>query len=92
MVNLQGPHERFVGRLIEIGPAGLSVRGLDIGAFEAWMADIVRREESGVRPSTVFFPLHRIEKIILDEDLGGIPSLANTFLEKVGVSIDKYLE
>ncbi len=92
IINLQTPSERFVGRLIEIGTAGVTLRGLDLGAFEDWMNDITQREESGVRPTTIFFPLHRVEKIMLDENLGGIPSLGNTFLTKVGSSVEKFLE
>ncbi len=91
-VNLQNPPERFVGRLIEIGIAGITLRGLDLKAFDDWMNDIAQQEESGVRPTTIFFPLHRIEKMMLDEDIGGIPSLANTFLTKVGASVKDYLE
>ena len=92
IINLQMPSERFVGRLIEINVAGVTLRGLDLGAFEDWMNDIARQEESGVRPGTIFFPLHRIEKIMLDENLGGIPSLANTFLTRVGSSVADHLE
>ncbi len=44
-----------------------------------------------MRPTTVFFPLHRIEKIMLDEDIGGIPSLANQFLARIGASVHDYL-
>jgi|TARA_B100002003_G_C13598805_1_gene308997 hypothetical protein len=83
IINLQNPTERFVGRLIEIALSGVMIRGVDIKAFDDWMNDVTDEEESGVRPTTIFYPLHRIEKIMLDEDLGGIPSLANTFLTKV---------
>ena len=92
IVNLGNPPERFVGRLIEIDVAGVTLRGLDLNAFDDWMNDIATEEESGVRPTTIFFPLHRIEKMMLDEDIGGIPSLANTFLTKVGASVEDYLE
>ena len=51
-----------------------------------------RGEESGVQPNTVFFPIHRIEKIILDEGIGAIPSLSDTFLTKVGSGIEQHLE
>lgn len=91
IVNLHSPSERFVGRLIEIGQPGVTLRGLDLAGFDDWMNDIAREEPSGVRPSTIFFPLHRIEKILLDEDLGGIPSLSNTFLSRIGISIDEFL-
>ncbi len=92
IVNLQSPMERFVGRLIEIAAPGVTLRGLDLRSFDDWMNDISTEEESGVRPTTIFFPLHRVEKIMLDEDMGGIPSLASTFLTKTGASIDDYLE
>ncbi len=92
IVNLQSPMERFVDLLIEIGTPGVTLRGLDLRSFDDWMNDISTEEESGVRPTTIFFPLHRVEKIMLDEDIGGIPSLANTFLTKTGTSIDDYLE
>jgi hypothetical protein len=72
--------------------AGATIRGVDLNAFDDWMNHINGREESGVQPTTVFFPLHRIEKIILDEGIGAIPSLAATFLTRVGASVQEYLE
>lgn len=92
IVNLQGPKERFFGRLIDITSPGITVRGIDLNAFEDWMAHITQREESGVQPTTIFFPLHRIEKIILDEGIGAIPSLSDTFLTKVGSAVQDHLE
>jgi hypothetical protein len=92
IVNLQGPRERFFGRLLDIATAGVTVRGIDLNAFEDWMNHITYREESGVQPTTIFFPLHRIEKIIMDEGIGAIPSLADTFLTKVGSAVEEHLE
>ncbi len=92
VVNLQGPKERFFGRLIEISSPGITVRGIDLNALGDWMDHITSREESGVQPTTIFFPLHRIEKIILDEGIGALPSLSATFLTKVGTSVEEHLE
>jgi hypothetical protein len=92
VVNLHSPRESFFGRLMEIGPAGVTVRGIDLGAFEDWMNHITQHEESGVQPTTIFFPLHRIEKIMLDEGIGAIPSLSDTFLTTVGVAVTEHLE
>ena len=92
IVNLQGPRERFFGRLLEIGTAGITVRGIDLNAFEDWMNHITYREESGVQPTTIFFPLHRIEKIIMDEGIGAIPSFSDTFLTRVGSAVEDHLE
>ena len=92
IVNLQGPRERFFGRLLDMAPHGITVRGIDLNAFEDWMAHITYREESGVQPNTVFFPIHRIEKIIMDEGIGAIPSLSDTFLTRVGSAVVDHLE
>jgi len=92
IVNLQAPRERFFGCLLDISTAGVTVRGIDLNAFDDWMNHITYREESGVQPTTVFFPLHRIEKIILDEGIGAIPSLSDTFLTKVGSAVGDHLE
>lgn len=92
VVNLQSPRERFFGRLIEISSPGITVRGIDLNAFEDWMNAITHREESGVQPTTIFFPLQRIEKIMLDEGIGAIPSLSDTFLTKVGTAVTDHLE
>jgi hypothetical protein len=92
IVNLQEPRERFFGRLLDIATHGITVRGIDLNAFEDWMDHISHREESGVQPTTVFYPIHRIEKIILDEGIGAIPSLSDTFLTKIGAAVSEYLE
>src|SRR5262245_56445233 len=92
ILNLQSPKERFFGQLLEITTPGVTVRGIDINAFEDWMDNIRHQEETGVQPTTIFFPLHRIEKIILDEGIGAIPSLSDTFLTKVGSAVQEHLE
>jgi hypothetical protein len=92
IVNLISPKQRFFGCLKDLGAAGVTVRGIDLDAFEDWMNNIAGREENGVQPTTIFFPLHRVEKIILDEGLGEIPSLSNTFLTKIGSAVEEHLE
>src|SRR5262249_54715371 len=92
VINLQAPKERFFGRVLDISAAGVTVRGLDLNAFDDWMNHIKLHEESGVQATTIFFPLHRVEKIILDEGIGAIPSLSDTFLTKVGVAVEDHLE
>ena len=92
IVNLHAPQERFFGRLLDVATHGVTVRGIDLNAFGDWMGHITTHEESGVQPNTVFFPMHRIEKIIQDEGIGALPSFADTFLTKVGAAVEEYLE
>jgi hypothetical protein len=92
IVNLESPKQRFLGRLLDTTPAGVTVRGIDLDAYDDWINHIAAEEESGVQATTIFFPLHRVEKMILDENLGAIPSLAKAFLTRVGRPIEEYLE
>ena len=63
-----------------------------MNAFGDWMDHIAHHEESGVQPTTVLYPIHWIEKIILDEGIGAIPSPSDTFLTKIGATGLEYLE
>ena len=92
IVNLVTPRERFFGRLVELTSAGVTVRGIDLNAFEDWISSVTAGDDSGVRPTTVFFPLHRVEKMLLDEAIGQIPSLSETFHTKVGETAILHLE
>ncbi|MBN2135036.1 MAG: hypothetical protein JW737_04855 [Acidobacteria bacterium] len=90
IVYLQNPKERVWGRLQNINEIGLIIRGLDVNSFEDWARQIARGEE-GIGLTTIMFPTYRIEKIIIDEEVGGLPSLKDKFLELVGISIENYL-
>ena len=92
IVTLGAPKQRFLGKLLDITPAGVTVRGVDLDAFEDWVNHVAVQEESGVQATTTFFPIHRVEKMILDEGLGAIPSMSHTFLMRAGTSIDEHLD
>ena len=92
IMNLLAPRQRFFGRLVALNPSGITIRGLDLDAFEDWMNHVAAEEEGGVSPTTTFFPLHRVEKMILDENNGVIPSLSTEFLTRVGDPVQKFLE
>jgi hypothetical protein len=68
--------------ILDLAPAGVSLRGIDLGSFE----DFARQVRAGdaVTPNAVFFPMHRIERIELDTRNGDIPSLQGRFLHKSG--------
>jgi hypothetical protein len=89
IVSLHSPREKFWGRLLDLTVAGVTVRGLDLNAFEDWIRQFGGEEATGL--TTVFYPLHRIERIVLDEPEGIIPSLKERFQQKSGLSLDGYL-
>ncbi len=82
LVTLSAPREKFWGVLLEVSPAGISLRGLDLNSFE----DFVHLVRSGepASPAAVFFPMHRVERMEADEHSGDIPSLKERFQEKTG--------
>ena len=89
LITLNSPREKFWGAVLEITPAGVSVRGVDLNSFDE-ITGMLRSEEH-VMPATVFFPLNRMERMELDVNNGPIPSLAERFQSKSGQSAAKFL-
>ena len=82
LVTLNTPREKFWGVVLELTPAGLGVRGIDLNSFDDF-ARLVREGEP-VAAGALFFPMHRVERIELDARNGSIPSLAERFASKSG--------
>src|SRR5215471_10811640 len=80
IVTLSSPREKFWGVVLDLSVQGISLRGVELAAFEDLVAMIKAGDEftSGV----VFFPMHRIERIELDLPEGSIHSLAERFKDK----------
>ena len=84
LVHLVSPREKFWGILRDRDASGITVRGLSLEGFEGWLHEIARKEEVTVLPATVFFPLHRVERVFLDETAGEFVSFADRFKRTVG--------
>jgi len=84
LLYLQGPKEKFWGVLVQIGVAGIVVRGLDLEVFDDWMRQEARDEERLIGPTTVFYPIHRLERMERDETVGPLLSYAERFAGEVG--------
>jgi len=83
-VSCSGPREKYWGVLLGLTPAGATVRGLPLGAFEDWLHQVVRDTPRLIGAVTVFFPAHRLERIELDESSGMVEGLADRFRRLVG--------
>jgi hypothetical protein len=90
LVNLHSPREKVWGVLSQLTPSGIYLRGIDLNTFEDWVRMIVRGERN-IGLSAVFFPMWRVERVALDEPVDDIPSLADRFYARVGLTIDEYL-
>ena len=91
VVSLESPKEKIWGQLLRLDPQGVTVRGLDLDSFDDFVRQIVAREECSVGMTQVFYPMHRVERIALDEPSGSIPSISERFRSLVGLSIQEYL-
>ena len=82
LVTLNSPREKYWGAVIAISAAGVSLRGIDLHSFEDFARQVKNGEE--VQPNSVFFPMHRVERMELDARNGEIPSMQERFATKAG--------
>ncbi|MGH9399481.1 MAG: hypothetical protein ACRD00_03870 [Thermoanaerobaculia bacterium] len=91
LIHLVNPREKFWGILRAESVSGVTVRGLALEGFEGWLREIAHREPLSSHPATVFFPLHRVERIFADETAGEVVSFADRFRKQVGEDARYYL-
>lgn len=84
---LHGPKEKIWGLLISISAPGIVVRGIDIAVFDDWMRQEARGDEALIGLVTSFYPIHRLERMELDETVGPILSYADRFSDGAGKSV-----
>jgi hypothetical protein len=92
IVNLVNPKEKFWGMLASLSSAGVTLRGINIDSFNDWVRSLARGEEQDLGMVRMFVPLFRVERIFLDEAVGGVPSYAQHFESVVGKPLADYLE
>jgi len=86
---LHSPREKVWGQLVDLNPAGVTIHGLDLNAFDEWLKQWGSEEESGL--ATVFYPLQRVERMELDEPVGDLPSLEQRFQQRTHLTLAQYL-
>ena len=91
IVSLGTPREKIWGQLLQLDAKGVTVRGIELNSFDDFVRQIVAREEFTVGMTQVFYPMHRVERVEMDESSGSIPSLSERFHSLVGLSIQEYL-
>ena len=90
LINLQNPKEKFWGVVLSVQSSGITIRGIDLNSFDDWSRGVAKGEgDMGL--STTFFPIHRVERVTLDETVGTILSLAETFEARVGQDLWSFL-
>ena len=88
LIYLHSPREKVFGVLVSLQPAGVSVRGIELAAFE----DFLRQEARGDRGlglATLFYPMSRVERVEKDETVGDLEGIADRFRRETGRSIQQ---
>lgn len=86
---LRDPKEKIWGLLLSMTTAGIAVRGIDLTVFDDWMRQEARKEEVLLGLLTLFYPMHRVERLERDESVGPITSYADRFASEVGRTVDE---
>jgi hypothetical protein len=79
VVSCSGPREKFWGVLLGLTPAGVTLRGVRLDAFEEWLRQHAGSGPAVIGPTTLFLPSHRLDRIELDESTGPVEGLADRF-------------
>jgi hypothetical protein len=87
LLTLHSPRQKCVGVLLRLAPAGVELRGVALESLED-LARQVRAGEPAIA-STAFFPMHRVERMELDETAGELPSLAQSFAAQAGRTLEE---
>lgn len=91
IVSLHSPKEKMWGELLAVNPSGITLRGIDLNSFDLFIGQMNAPDGERMGFPTVFFPMHRVERISLDEPSGSIPSMNELFARKLGRSLQEFL-
>jgi hypothetical protein len=88
---LHSPREKVWGVLLSVGVPGVVIRCIELNAFDEWLRQEARGDDTGLGLGTVFYPMHRIERMERDETVGGVEGYAARFAREVGRSVFEVL-
>jgi hypothetical protein len=91
IVYLRDPRERIWGILRALDLSGLSMEGFAVDSFDAWLRAVEGGADAREGMSVVFFPMQRVERVLLDRGSREIPSLSERFQARLGMSVADYL-
>ena len=91
LIYLKDPSEKLWGVLHNKDVSGITASAIDLSSFDNWISQLERGDEDVVGPAMLFFPMHRVERILLDEGSGGLESLADRFKRRLGKHVHDYV-
>jgi hypothetical protein len=91
ILHLSNPGEKYWGVIESLTSIGATLHGLNLSSFQDWVHSVVSEDPPSMGLVTVFFPIHRIESMYLDQEVGAAESLRSSFERRVGRSVEAYL-
>lgn len=88
---LSNPTEKYWGVLQSLTLTGITLRALNLSSFDDWLRSVINEIEPSLGLATIFFPLSRVERMFLDEQVGQVESLTQSFERRAGRSLEEYL-
>jgi hypothetical protein len=88
---LQSPKEKVWGVLLAADAAGLTLRGIDLATFDDWILQEAHAENPEIGPTTLFYPLHRVERMERDETVGPVMAYADRLVRETERSVEELL-
>ena len=92
---LGSPREQVFGLVLEMGAPGIVLRGLTLASVDDWMRELHVADDgvwSHVGLATTFYPMHRVEKVVLDEPAGEAPAISGRFEARTGMTFASFVE
>lgn len=80
LATLQSPREKFFGALLGLSSFGIVLCGIPLESIDDFITQL--RDGEPVRPAVLFFSMHRIERLEIDQPSGDVPSLSERFQRK----------
>ncbi len=90
IVYLQNPREKFWGILISLSEKGAMIRGGNLESIQVFLENPQKQMASLF--STLYFPSHRIEKILLDEGSEETSSIEDMIVEKLKKPLEEIIK
>lgn len=91
IAHLTEPKEQIWGRLIELSPTGLIIRGIDLKQTDTYKYQF-RGEEQRVFPQTLFIPMRRVVQIAMDESVEDFPAIVMGICDYTDLEPDDLLK
>ena len=91
VLTLQNPREKVWGVLRAMDERGVTLEGLSVELFDSCLQDMAAGGDPMHHFSLVFYPMMRVERVLVDRGAAGMPSLAERAEDRLGRPLMSFL-